>query len=315
MKASMQQLFAAAALIAVYIFFFFAAPGFSGATVLPDILMKTAAIGVLALGATFVIATAGIDLSVGTGMTLCAVMAGIFLSTDHMGLPFGVGLLLTIGVGLLLGFVNGANVAILGIPPFIATLAMMMAASGLALILSGASSIKIQSEAYYAISNGVIIPGLKNAALVFLALTILAAVLLSKTLVGRYALAIGSNEEATRLSGINVRKWLIIIYMVAGFFTACGAILYSSRFGFAQPAEGLGLELQAIAAVVIGGTSLAGGRANIIGTMIGALLMNTLTTGLQMMGVAQQWQLVVTGVVVLLAVYADNVRRSRQAAA
>lgn len=144
--------------------------------------------------------------------------------------------------------------------------------------------------------------------------TIIAAFLLSKTLVGRYALAIGSNEEATRLSGINVKKWKIIIYMVAGLFTAIGAILYSARFGYSQPAEGLGLELQAIAAVVIGGTSLAGGRANIIGTMIGALLMNTLTTGLQMMGVAQQWQLVVTGIVVLLAVFADNVRRSRAAA-
>lgn len=314
MKASMQQLFAAAALIAVYIFFLFAAPGFSGSTILPDILLKTAAIGVMALGATFVIATAGIDLSVGTGMTLCAVMAGIFLSTNYMGLPLPVGLLLTLGVGLLLGLVNGANIAILGIPPFIATLAMMMVANGLSLIISKASSIPIQNPTYYAISNGEIIPGLKNAALVFLVCTIIAAILLSKTLIGRYALAIGSNEEATRLSGINVVKWKIIIYMVAGLFTAIGAILYSSRFGYAQPAEGLGLELQAIAAVVIGGTSLAGGRANIIGTMIGALLMNTLTTGLQMMGVAQQWQLVVTGVVVLLAVFADNVRRSRAAA-
>lgn len=313
-RASMQQLFAAAALIAVYIIFLIFAPGFSGPTILPDILLKTAAIGVMALGATFVIATAGIDLSVGTGMTLCAVMAGLFLSTDHMGLPLPVGLLLTLGVGLLLGFINGANIAILGIPPFIATLAMMMVANGLSLILSKASSIQIQSPTYYAISNGNIIPGLKNAALVFIVCTIIAAFLLSKTLVGRYALAIGSNEEATRLSGINVKKWKIIIYMVAGLFTAIGGILYSARFGYSQPAEGLGLELQAIAAVVIGGTSLAGGRANIIGTMIGALLMNTLTTGLQMMGVAQQWQLVVTGIVVLLAVFADNVRRSRAAA-
>ena len=101
------------------------------------------------------------------------------------------------------------------------------------------------------------------------------------------------------------------MYIAAGIFTAIGGILYSARFGFAQPAEGLGLELQAIAAVVIGGTSLAGGRATIIGTFIGALLMNTLTTGLQMMGVAKEWQLVVTGLVILLAVFIDNVRRAR----
>lgn len=314
-KSSMQQLFAFAALIVVYLIFLAVAPNFGGPTVLPGILMKAAAIGVLALGATFVIATGGIDLSVGTGMTLTAVMAGIFLSNDFMGLPLGVGLLATLGIGALIGFINGFNVAILGVPPFIATMAMMMAANGLALIISDASSIKIQNPGYYAISNGNLLPFIKNAALVFLVLTIIAAILLGKTLIGRLALAIGSNEEATRLSGINVKKWKIIVYVVAGLFTAAGGILYSARFGFAQPSEGLGLELQAIAAVVIGGTSLAGGRANIIGTMIGALLMNTLTTGLQMMGIAQQWQLVVTGLVVLLAVFADNVRRQRAAAA
>ena len=151
-------------------------------------------------------------------------------------------------------------------------------------------------------------------ALIFVILTIVAAVMLSKTILGRYALAIGSNEEATRLSGINVKFWLIMVYVTAGVFMAMGAVLYSARFGFVQPAEGLGFELQVIAAVVIGGTSLAGGRANIIGTLVGALLMNTLSTGLQMMGLAQQWQLVVVGVVVLIAVFADNVRRSRAAA-
>lgn len=311
LKSSIQQLFAFAALIAIYIVFLFVAPNFSGPTILPGILMQSAAIGILALGATFVIATSGIDLSVGTGMTLCAVSAGLFLGNAHLGLPLPIGLLLTIIVGALIGLVNGFNIAILGIPPFIATLAMMMVARGLALILSNASSIKIQNPAYYYIANGQIIPGLKNAAIVFIILGLLAALILAKTLIGRYALAIGSNEEATRLSGINVKSWLIVIYMVAGIFTAIGGILYSARFGFAQPAEGLGLELQAIAAVVIGGTSLAGGRANIIGTMIGALLMNTLTTGLQMMGVLQQWQLIIVGIVVLIAVFADNVRRKR----
>ncbi|MGO1487934.1 MAG: ABC transporter permease [Arachnia sp.] len=314
LKSSLQQVFVFAALIAVYLIFLFVAPNFGTANVLTGILLQSATIGVLALGATFVIATGGIDLSVGTGMTLCAVMAGIFMGGDYLNLPLGAGLLLTVLVGAFIGLVNGVNISLLGIPPFIATLAMMMVARGLALVISNAQTITIQNPDYIALSNGRIIPGLSNAALIFVILTIIAAVMLAKTLLGRYALAMGSNEEATRLSGINVKFWKIMVYVTAGVFMALGAILYSARFGFVQPSEGVGFELQVIAAVVIGGTSLAGGRANIIGTLVGALLMNTLSTGLQMMGVQQQWQLVVVGVVVLVAVFADNVRRSRAAA-
>ncbi len=314
LKSSLQQVFVFAALIAVYLIFLFVAPNFGSANVLTGILLQSATIGVLALGATFVIATGGIDLSVGTGMTLCAVMAGIFMGGEYLNLPLGLGLLLTLLVGATIGLINGVNISLLGIPPFIATLAMMMVARGLALVISNAQTITIQNPDYVALSNGRIVPGLSNAALIFVVLTILAAVMLSKTLLGRYALAMGSNEEATRLSGINVKLWKILVYVTAGVFMAMGAMLYSARFGFVQPSEGVGFELQVIAAVVIGGTSLAGGRANIIGTLVGALLMNTLSTGLQMMGVQQQWQLVVVGVVVLVAVFADNVRRSRAAA-
>lgn len=311
LKSSIQQMFAFAALIIVYLIFMVTAPNFATFGVFLDILKAAAAIGVMALGATFVISTSGIDLSVGTGMTLCAVMAGIFMNDKYLGLPVGVGLILVILFGAFLGSINGFNIGIFKVPPFIATLAMMMVANGLALIISNKTSIPIASPYYKWISNGEILPPLPNAALVFIILTCVAAVLLSKTVVGRYALAIGSNEEATRLSGVNVKLWMIIVYTVAGVFTALGAILYSARFGFAQPAEGLGLELQAIAAVVIGGTSLAGGRATIIGTFIGALLMNTLTKGLQMMGIAKEWQLVVTGIVIMLAVLIDNIRRRR----
>lgn len=313
LRTSLQQLFVFAALIVVFVFFMFAANNF-GVARIPDILLQAAAIGTMALGATFVIATGGIDLSVGTGMTFCAVMAGLFLSGSFMNLPLGLGLLLTILVGAGIGLVNGGLIAYLNIPPFIATLAMMMVTRGLSLIISGSASIKIENPDYSWLANGTLVPFLSNAALFFVLFGILAAVLLSKTLLGRYALSIGSNEEATRLSGINVRFWKLLVYITAGVFTALGAILYSGRFGLVQPAEGLGMELQVIAAVVIGGTSLSGGRANIVGTMMGALLMMTLTVGLQMMGVANQWQLVVTGVVVLLAVYADILRRRRATA-
>ncbi|WP_254872973.1 ABC transporter permease [Schaalia sp. Marseille-Q2122] len=313
-KSQMQLVFVMLALIVVYIFFMFAAPKFAQFSIFTDILLQAAYMGVMALGATFIIATSGIDLSVGTGMTLVAVGAGVFLSADWMGLPLAAGLILTIALGALMGVINGVNVSILGLPPFIATLAMMMVARGLALIISGTATISIANPGYIFLSTGNIIPGLSNAALFFIIATAIAAFLMNKTVLGRYALAIGSNEEATRLSGVDVRKWKIIIYMVAGIFMAFGAILYSARFGFVQPAEGVGFELNVIAAVVIGGTSLAGGRASIFGTLIGALLMETLKKGLTMMGVAAEWQLVVTGIVVLLAVFVDNIRRARAAA-
>ena len=313
-KSSLQQIFVFAALAIIYLFFCFAAPNFAQFGVALDIIQQSAYIGVMALGATFVIATSGIDLSSGTGMTLVAVFAGIFLSGDWMNLPLGGGLVLILLMGALLGLVNGVNISFLGLPPFIATLAMMMAARGLALVLTNKSTISIKNPDYKWLAAGELIPGVANAIPLFIILAIIASVLLNKTLLGRYALAIGSNEEATRLSGVNIKLWKTLVYVVAGIFVALGAILYSARFGFVQPSEGVGFELYVIAAVVIGGTSLAGGRANILGTVVGALIMETLRKGMQMMGVAQEWQLVVTGIVVLIAVFVDNVRRRRAAA-
>ena len=314
-KSNMQLVMVIIALVIIYAYFMFAAPNFAQPKIFTDILLQAAYTGVMALGATFVIATSGIDLSVGTGMTLVAVMAGVFLSADWLNLPLGVGLILVLLFGAFVGLINGLNISILGLPPFIATLAMMMVARGLALIISDKSTISIANPGYIALSTGSIIPGVSNAAVIFIILTILAAFLLNKTLLGRYALAIGSNEEATRLSGVNVRLWKVIIYITAGFFMAIGAILYSARFGFVQPAEGVGFELNVIAATVIGGTSLSGGRASIPGAFVGALIMETLKKGLTMMGVASEWQLVVTGIVVLLAVFIDNIRRARENAA
>ena len=214
-KSNMQLVLVLVALIIIYAYFMFAAPNFAQPKIFTDILLQSAYTGVMALGATFVIATGGIDLSVGTGMTLTAVMAGVFLSGDWLDLPLGAGLILVLLVGALIGLINGVNVSLLNLPPFIATLAMMMVARGLALIISDKATISIANADYIALSTGSIIPGISNAALIFVALTILAAFLLNKTLLGRYALAIGSNEEATRLSGVNVRMWKIVIYMTA----------------------------------------------------------------------------------------------------
>ncbi|WP_073982873.1 ABC transporter permease [Actinomyces bouchesdurhonensis] len=314
-KKNMQLLVVIAALVVILVFFSLAEPKFASTKIYLDIVLQAAFTGVMALGATFVIATGGIDLSVGTGLSFVAVMAGVFLAGDKMNLPLGVGLVLTILVGAGVGLINGLNVSILGLPPFIATLAMMMVARGLALVISQTQSIKIKNPDYMALATGTLIPHVANAALIFVLLTILATFLMNKTLLGRYALAIGSNEEATRLSGVNVRLWKIIIYVVAGVFMAIGAVLYSARLGLVQPAEGVGMELNVIAAAVIGGTSLSGGRASIPGALVGALIMETLKKGLIMMSIAQDYQYVVTGIAILLAVAVDNIRRARENAA
>ena len=310
-QSSLQQIFVFAALIVVYVFFMIMANGFAAPGILPDILLRAAPTGVMALGATFVIATGGIDLSVGTGLSLAAVMTAFFLGGDFLNLPLALGLLLALLFGGLVGLANGLNISFLGLPPFIATLGMMLVSRGLALVISDTRPMKIENPDFRVLSTTTTIPGIPNAAVIFIVLAIIAAVILNKTLLGRYALAIGSNEEATRLSGVNVKFWKTIVYVTAGIFMAAGAVLYAARTGVVQPAEGLGMELNVIAAVVIGGTSLAGGRANILGTLVGALLMQTLITGLQMMQVNQSWQFVVTGVIVLAAVFADNVRRNR----
>ncbi len=280
--------------------------------VLANLFINNSFLIVLAVGMTFVILTGGIDLSVGTGMTLCAVMTGVFLT--NLGLPLVVGVLGGIATGTLLGLLNGLNVSFLRIPPFIATLAMMMVAQGLSLIISGTKPIYFSDVAGFSqIALGELVPGLPNAVLIFFVAALVAGVLLSRSLIGRYALSIGSNEEATAISGINVRRWKVAVYTLAGTFTGLAGVVMASRLNSAQPGLGLGYELEAIAAVVIGGTSLRGGRGTILGTVIGALIMSTLTNGLRIMSIPQEWQKVAVGVVILLAVYADILRRGKDA--
>ncbi|HEV7849613.1 MAG TPA: ABC transporter permease [Mycetocola sp.] len=312
LRAKLQQSLAFGTLIVLVIFFSIASSNFFSWSNISSILLATAVIGILALGTTFVIITGGIDLSIGTGMTLAAVMTGIFLV--NMQLPLIVGVLGGLATGALMGFINGVNIAILKLPPFIATLAMMLIAQGLALVISGVRPIYFSGvEGFKNISLGTIIPGLPNAVLILFLLAIVAYLLLSKTLFGRYTFAIGSNEEATRLSGVNTRKWLIVVYTVAGLFTGFAGVVIAARLDSAQPQIGVGYELQAIAAVIIGGTSLLGGRGSIMGTVIGALIMSVLINGLRIMSIQTEWQNVVVGIVILIAVFTDTLRQRRSA--
>ena len=311
-RGSLQQLLAFVSLILILVVFSFASPYFFTVSNLTGILVATTVTGVLALGTTFVIVSGGIDLSIGTGMILCGVMAGVFM-TDW-GWPIWAGVAGAVAFGCLIGFVNGVNVAILGLPPFIATLAMMLVSAGLSLVVSGTKPIYFNSHpGYQNIMNYSVIPGARfpMGVVIFIALMVIAAVILSKTIVGRYTYSIGSNEIATALSGVNVVRWKIIIYTLAGLFVGIAGVLSSSRLSSAQPVGGQGLELEAIAAVVIGGTSLQGGRGSIVGTVVGSFIVEVLTNGLRITEVPQEWQSVVVGCVIVVAVYLDMLRRRR----
>ena len=316
--ATRQKAMAFASLLVLMTFFSLASPNFLQTGNLVSILQSTAVNGVLAIACTFVIITAGIDLSVGTMMTFCSVMAGVVLT--YWGMPLPLGIVAAIFFGALCGFTNGVLIAKLKIPPFIATLGMMMLLKGLSLVISGTKPIYFNDTPDFPVISqesliGYFVPALPipNAVLIMFVIAVLASIVLNKTLVGRYTFALGSNEEAVRLSGVNVAFWKIVVYSISGAICGVAGLLIASRLNSAQPALGQGYELDAIAAVVIGGTSLSGGTGTILGTIIGAFIMSVLTNGLRIMSVAQEWQTVLTGLIIILAVYTDILRRGKAA--
>ena len=312
-----QTLLAFGALIVLFVVFSLASPYFFKFDNIVGILLSTAVNGVLALGVTFVIITGGIDLSVGTVMTFSAVMAGVIVT--FWGLPVPLGVLAGLGAGALAGLVNGTVISRMKVPPFITTLGMLYATKGLSLVISGLKPIYFSDTPVFreiAMGSllGMVIPGfdIPNAVLILFGAAIIASLVLNKTVLGRYTFAIGSNEEATRLSGVNVDVWKTAVYTVCGLFSGLAGVMMAARLNSAQPALGSGYELDAIAAAVIGGTSLSGGEGTILGTIIGAFIISTLTNGLRILSVPQEWQMVVTGAIVVLAVYMDLIRRRQK---
>jgi ribose transport system permease protein len=307
-RQSVQQLLIFATLALLFVIFSLSSEFFLTFSNVSSLLLATAVTGIQALGLTFVIATGGIDLTPGLGMALCSVLTGTFLV--HFGWPLPLGVLGGILSGTLIGLVNGLLIAKARMQPMIATLAMMLVAQGLALVISGASPIYLSGvRGFRTISRGTLLFGIPNAVTIFFVAAVVAGLLLNKSVLGRYAIAMGSNEEATRISGIDVDRWKVIVYMLAGTFTGLSGIVMAARLNSAQPATGAGYEMYAIAAVVIGGTSLRGGRANILGTVIGALIISTINNGLQILAVPDQWQKVVLGGVVIVAVMIDLARK------
>ncbi|MCX8507117.1 MAG: ABC transporter permease [Alphaproteobacteria bacterium] len=315
--AARQKILAFASLIVMMVVFSLSSPNFFQSENLIGILQATAVNGVLAIASTFVIITSGIDLSVGTLMTFTAVITGVVLTNLH--LPLWVGVLAAIAAGAGCGMISGWLIAKLKLPPFIATLGMMMLLKGLSLVISENKPIYFNdTEGFSSISLdsliGDFIPFLPvpNAVLILFVLAVVSSKILSSTIFGRYTFALGSNEEAVRLSGVNVDAWKIAVYTFAGAVCGIAGLLIASRLNSAQPSLGQGYELDAIAAVVIGGTSLSGGVGSILGTIIGAFIMSVLTNGLRILSVAPEWQIVVTGLIIIVAVYTDILRRKQR---
>jgi ribose transport system permease protein len=284
-----------------------ATPYFATAANLANVAEQSAVVGVIAIGMTCVILTGGIDLSVGSVVALAGVVIG---SALQRGVPVPLALLLGALAGLAAGAVNGVMITRGKLPPFIATLGMMSVARGAALMLSDGRPISGFPNGVRVLATGRPF-GIPAPVLLMLVLYAAAYVMLTRTVVGRYLYAIGGNEEASEMAGIHVHRYKIIAYMLSGLSASVCALLLVARLDSAQPIAGIGYELDAIAAVVIGGTSLLGGSGSVIGTLIGALIMSVLRNGLNLLGVSSYLQQVTIGVVIVAAVLIDMALRRR----
>ena len=316
-KIGLQKFLAPAALVILYIFFGVFGRNFFSYTSLVNILDASYYIGFIAIGATFVIITGGIDLSCGTVLMCAGIIGGT--AYRSWGWPMWLALITIMVIATTFGFFNGLMVSRLKLPPFIATLGTMMISMGVGSIVSNVRSATFptRSEAdgwfksifKYLDQSGVAIP---TGFIVLIVVALAASLILMKTKMGRYIFAIGSNKEAARLSGVNVKKWEMMAYVVSGKMAGIGAVAFAAVYTTVMPAQGQGFELHAIAGAVIGGTSLSGGIGSVFGTLIGVYIMSTLRVGLPSMDLQSHYQTFFTGVVVIGAVLLD-IYRSKKA--
>jgi ribose transport system permease protein len=262
-----------------------------------NILVQSSVIGILAVGMTYVILTGGIDLSVGSVIALAGVAAATF---QDFGAPVMV--LVGVATGISVGLVNGLLVTVGRVVPFIATLAMLTIARGLALTFTGASAIRITDQAYIQVGAGYLAGVIPYVVIVAAVAFLLGAFGLNWTAFGRRIYAVGGNRKAARLSGIPVRRTVFAAYVISGLCAGVAAVLVSARTATAQPSAGQGNELDAIAAVVVGGVSLSGGRGSIVGTLYGVLILTVITNIFVLRNMSFDAQLVIKGVIILAAV-------------
>jgi ribose/xylose/arabinose/galactoside ABC-type transport system permease subunit len=273
-----------------------------------NILLATSVIGVLAYGATFVIAAAGIDLSLGSVLGLSGVVGA--LSINALGLPWPLGLVACLATGAFCGWINGLLNARAGIPAFIVTLGMLGVARGLALVLTNGVPVYGLDDAVVYIGQGRPF-GVPFPVFIFLAAGAICHFVLAYTRFGKYALVIGDNEAAARAMGVRVQRHRIALYSLSGMMAGLAGLLFMARTNAGDPTGGFNYELTAITATILGGTNLFGGRATIVGTLIGALIMGVLQNGLNLLAVSSFYQQMAIGTVLVLAVWLDQANRAR----
>lgn len=274
-----------------------------------NILRQTSINGILAIGMTYVILAKGIDLSVGSVLALAGIVAAGFVTGGATG-GVTLAVLAALAVGLLLGMVNGALVARLGMPPFVVTLGMLSVARGLTFIANDGMPIANLSPAFRTIGQGVV-AGVPVPVIILAVIFLLFWFILKYTTFGRYVYAVGGNEKSARTSGIQTRWVVFAVYAIAGMLSALAGIILAARTTSALPQAGVAYELDAIAAVVIGGTSLNGGVGSLTGTLIGALIIGVINNGLDLLGVSSYYQQVIKGVIIVAAVLLDVSRRKQ----
>ena len=281
-----------------------------------NVLSRSSVNGIIAMGMTAVIISGGIDLSVGSMMALCGMVGALVMLKTGGGAPqagaLWLGTLVGIGTGLLCGLLNGGLITALNLPPFIVTLGTMSAFRGIANVMNNGMMYDVPTYKFLGQST---LLGLPVCVLIFAGIVLLAFFLLRYTPPGRYTYAIGSNRQAAFHAGVNVHRTLLAIYAVTGLFIGIAAMIQTSRTVSAQPTAGISLELDIIAAVVIGGASLSGGRGTVVGTIIGTLLISFLRNGCTLLGISTNIQLVVIGAIIIGAVALDQMARAKAEAA
>lgn len=282
-------------------------PYFLTATNLLNIGRGIAIVGIVAVGETIVIIAGGFDLSVGSTMAAAGMAAG-FLVTQ--GIPLPVAFVVALGIGGAVGLVNGAIISYARINALIATLATLAIVRGLSYVISGGRELVISDEAFLQLGVGTVL-GIPYIVLILVATFAVFAWAMPRTLFGRYAYAIGSSARAAQRAGVAVARWRIAYYVTIGILAALAGLVFVARTGNAQPSAALGIELDVITAVILGGTSLSGGRGRLMGTFLGLLLLGVVNNGLILAGVPAFWQQVVKGAILLLAVLYDEIRRHR----
>lgn len=264
---------------------------------------------IIAVGMTMVILLGDIDLSVGSVVALATVVTGFLIV--KAGVPFPIGIIAGLLVGALIGFLNGTLVIKTGVPSFIVTLGMMGVARGFALVITKGSSISGLPSTYLKLGQGYWL-GVPLPVIILIVIAIVVHIFLSRMKTGRHIYFTGSNSEAALLSGINVNKIKLLVFTLCSTLAATEAVIETARMNAAQPAAGVGYELTAIGAVIIGGASLFGGEGSILGTLLGATLLGLITNGLILLGVSAYWQQVFSGSIIILAVTMDMWRQRKR---